>query len=50
MTTDPSGIITDINKQMEGAHRVHARRADRRAVQEATSPIRSAPKRRSSAC
>ena len=33
-----------------GAHRLHARRADRRAVQEATSPIRSGPKRRSSSC
>jgi PAS domain-containing protein len=32
MTTDPSGIITDVNKG--GAHRLHTRRADRRAVQE----------------
>ncbi len=34
MTTDPSGIITDVNKQMEALTGLHARRADRGAVQE----------------
>jgi PAS domain-containing protein len=34
MTTDPRGIITDINKQTEAPDRVHARRADRCPVQE----------------
>ena len=34
MTTDPQGIITDVNKQMEALTGLHARRADRRAVQE----------------
>ena len=33
ITTDPRGIITDVNKQMEAHHRMHARRADRCAVQ-----------------
>jgi PAS domain-containing protein len=34
MTTNPSGIITDVNKQMEALTWLHARRIDRRAVQE----------------
>ena len=34
MTTDPSGIITDVNKQMETLDRQHAGRADRGPVQE----------------
>ena len=34
MTTDPRGIITDVNKQTEALTGLHARRADRRAVQE----------------
>jgi len=33
MTTDPLGIITDVNKQMRRS-RLHARRVDWRAVQE----------------
>src|SRR5438093_4357717 len=28
ITTDPAGIITDVNKQMEARHRLHARRID----------------------
>ena len=32
ITTDPSGIITDVNAQMEALTACHARRADRRAV------------------
>ncbi len=34
ITTDPFGIITDLNKQTEELTGSHARRADRRAVQE----------------
>ena len=47
MTTDPRGIITDVNKQTRGAHRVYARRVDRRAVQRTISPTRTGPKRAS---
>jgi len=49
MTTDPSGIITDVNKQMEaltGCTRDELIGAHSRA----TSPIRSGPKRGSSSC
>ena len=34
ITTDPRGIITDVNKQMETLIGMYARRVDRRAVQE----------------
>ena len=34
MTTDPAGIITDVNKQMEALTGCTPRRTDRRAVQE----------------
>jgi PAS domain-containing protein len=44
MTTDPSGIITDVNKADGAAHRLHASRVSRHAVQEATSPIRNEPR------
>ena len=50
MTTDPRGIITDVNKQTGGADRLHAGRADRRAVQELLHRSGAAPRPASTAC
>jgi PAS domain-containing protein len=50
MTTDPAGIITDVNKQMEALTGLHPRRADRRALQGLLHRSRSGPRQASSSC